>query len=212
MPTLLYTSAPNALARRHTHTDVCHQQTKCLKITSSPFALFCLWLKAIMLGQRGERSRGRGSPGAAEDSCDRATGPSLSSAFLLEVLVLSCINNGHLCWSEMLLIYFMLITASACFKQKGFDTSSSNSKEFHSAESISETTTLKTPKAPLDGTGGSFQLASNLKLSHGESETGASKTQTQPTCPGTRLQGLGQLKQKLVQAWKYSPRSQKLKR
>lgn len=50
--------------------------------------------------------------------------------------------------------------------------------------------------------GGSFQLASNLKLSHGESETGASKTQTQPTCPGTRLQGLGQLKQKLVQAWK----------
>lgn len=113
LPTLLHTSAPNALARRHTHTDVCHQQTKCLKITSSPFALFCLWLKAIMLGQRGERSRGRGSPGAAEDSCDRATGPSLSSAFLLEVLVLSCINNGHLCWSEMLLIYFMLITASA---------------------------------------------------------------------------------------------------
>lgn len=107
-----------------------------------------------------------------------------------------------LCWSQPQL----------GFKQKGFDTSSSNSKEFHSAESISETTTLKTPKAPLDGTGGSFQLASNLKLSHGESETGASKTQTQPTCPGTRLQGLGQLKQKLVQAWKYSPRSQKLKR
>lgn len=56
-----------------------------------------------------------GSPAAAaEDSCVRAAAPSVISAFLWEVLVFSCINNGHLCWSEMLPIYFMLITVSAC--------------------------------------------------------------------------------------------------
>lgn len=54
----------------------------------------------------------------------------------------------------------------------------------------------------------SFQLASNLNSSPLDVWQ-TPKIQTQTTCPGTWLQGLGGVKEKLAQVYKYSPRSQK---